>query len=84
MIVSVFKIIALCQWIIYCFSPIFLVDFNAVRNDSNATSYMRAENVRIFIVSAKFLLNTSARYSNWAGDITKTSLVIFVGCNCFI
>ena len=60
------------------------MDFNALRNDANATSYMRLENVRIFIVSAKFLLNTSAKYSNWAGDITKTSLVILVGCNCFI
>ena len=38
----------------------------------------------MFIESAKFLLNTLAIYSNCAGDIIKTSLVMFVVCNCFM
>ncbi len=62
----------------------FFASFNAVRRDSRAISHMRPENVRIFIESAKFLLNTLAIYSNWAGDIIKTSLVILAVCNCFI
>ena len=55
-----------------------------MRKDSRAISQMRPEKVLIFIESAKFLLKTLAIYSNCAGDIMKTSLVMFVVCNCFI
>lgn len=58
--------------------------FNAERNDSRAISFIRPEKVRIFMESAKFLVNIFAIYSICAGEIIKISLVISRESNCFI
>ena len=66
------------------FIPIVLADLSAARNDSRAISFMRPENVRIFIESAKFLVNMFAIYSTWAGEIIKISLDISRVSSCFV
>lgn len=63
--------------------PIVFADFNARTNDSRAISFMRPENVRIFMESAKFFVKRFAIYSIWAGEIMKMSLVIFAGLSGF-
>jgi len=69
---------------IYYLLPIVRADRNAVCNDSRAISFMRPENVRIFIVFAKFLVKMFAIYSICAGEIIKMSLVISFCSSCFI
>ena len=58
--------------------------FNAERNDSRAISFIRPEKVRIFMESAKFLVNICTIYSICAGEIRKISLVISRESSCFI
>ena len=66
------------------FVPIVLADLSAARNDSRAISFMRPEKVRIFMESAKLLVNIFALYSICDGEIIKISLVISRESNCFI
>ena len=66
------------------FVPIVLADLSAARNDSRAISFMRPEKVRIFIESAKFLVNMFAIYSTCAGEIIKISLDMSLISSCFI
>ena len=59
-------------------------DLRAVRNDSQAISFIRPEKVRMFIESAKFFVNICAIYSICAVEIIKISLVMSRESSCFI